>query len=85
MEENKDRKYPGEEAVDRCLGILGEHYDSIQILASYVDDEGENTIRIYKGKGSVFARHGMAHDFLNDDLRHETAKTLAEIINKDSI
>jgi hypothetical protein len=52
--------------IDSALGVLMEHCDSVQILASYMIDSG-NTCTVFAGKGNWYARTGMAREFLSRD------------------
>lgn len=52
------------EAIDRALEILGEHFDSVQILASHVTVNKE-TVSAFFGVGDWYARTGMAAEFLS--------------------
>ena len=53
-------------AIERALEILGEHFDSVQILATHLTVNGES-VGAYWGKGNWHARMGMAHDFIGKD------------------
>jgi hypothetical protein len=57
---------------------LGEHFESVQILAS--NTEGGETRFIFEGGGNVFARRGMATAWLEDLGATNTADRLAENI-----
>lgn len=56
-----------EKRVDDALRVLGEHFDSIQIFATRVNDnsEGGGTVHISKGIGNWFARYGHAKMWCN--------------------
>lgn len=62
---------------DRMATELGEHVESVQILASWHDDKG--THRVFRGCGNRYARQGMAHEFI-ECARAET--NAAEIASK---
>ena len=51
------------EIVKKALHDLGEHFESVQILATTVS-EGQ-TLRSFSGCGNWYARLGMAHEFIN--------------------
>lgn len=74
-----DEELKSKEAlVTTALRTLSEHFDAVQILAT-VHEAGE-TKRLYKGSGNLFARNGMAADFVKLD----EASTLADEINSRS-
>lgn len=59
---------------------LGEHADSIQILASFYEaDEGTYCRKI--GIGNFYARQGMAREFLQQDQAQIAAKKIGEVLN----
>ena len=55
---------------------LGEHFDAVQILASWND--GGLSYCIKRGSGNWYARQGMAHEFINADMAQEQARQIAE-------
>lgn len=59
------------EIVKKALHDLGEHFESVQILATTVS-EGQ-TLRSFSGCGNWYARLGMAHEFINEDTASEVA------------
>lgn len=63
---------------DQAARIL-EHCDAVQIMASFNED-GE-THALYRGNGNWYARQGMAHEFINQDVAQENAKQIAERVN----
>lgn len=60
---------------------LGEHFDAVQILACVCDDEG--TSNISRGSGNWFARQGMAHEFIAQDMAETTGKGVARELNRE--
>lgn len=54
------------EAVRKALEILGEHFDSVQILANHITVDG-NTVAAFWGTGDWYSRTGMAHEFIDKD------------------
>lgn len=54
------------QAIEKALEILGEHFDSVQILANHETVEGK-TVAAFWGAGNWYARTGMAHEFLDQD------------------
>lgn len=65
--------------LDEILVELGEHFDCIQILGTYMGDDG-NTNRVTRGKGNWYARQGVAREFLEMDAAQTTAYELAKVI-----
>ena len=67
------------ELLDECLRCLGEHLESVQIIGSFVNDNGE-TERVTRGAGNWYARIGMAQEFLEMDAAQTTAFELSKIL-----
>lgn len=64
------------EALDNALAILGEHYDHVQIMVTFSDSRG--TAVNYRGIGNWYARQGMAHEFINNDIAQDNATQIAQ-------
>lgn len=64
--------------VAKCLHELGEHFESVQILATRT--ESGWTQRCFSGTGNFYARLGMAHEFIDEDNAKESAKQIAETL-----
>ena len=62
--------------VEQCLHVLGEYFSDVQVLASRVV-EGR-THSISKGVGNWYARQGMAHEFLNEEVARENARKISD-------
>lgn len=60
---------------------LGEHFEAVQIMATWSDGQGSRCIQ--RGSGNWYARQGMAHEFINQDVAHENAKQIARAIAPD--
>lgn len=60
---------------------LGEHFDAVQILTCICDDEG--TSNISRGSGNWFARQGMAHEFIAQEVAETTGKGVARELNRE--
>lgn len=56
---------------------LTEHFDAVQILASYTDEDGTHCVK--RGAGNWYARQGMAQEFVNS----EQAQLLAHEIHRE--
>lgn len=66
------------EVVEECLLKLGEYFDCVQILASW--SEQCQTAKCFVGAGNFFARQGMAHTFINQDIAEDNAQQIAMAI-----
>lgn len=67
------------EMVDKKLSELCEHFDAVQILASWSSENGTgNTKDYFAGQGNWYARIGMAHDMINRDKGHVFAKEMKD-------
>lgn len=67
--------------VDECLTKLGEHFDAVQVLACWQQEDGSgSTNQIYSGRGVWHARLGMTQHFQDicksDDLSSDIARKL---------
>ena len=67
------------ELCDEAAAKLGEHVDAVQIMVTWV--EGGVTLRAKAGVGNVYARLGMAHEFINEDRAQDTADRLGAVIH----
>jgi hypothetical protein len=66
------------ELLDNCLAKLSEHFDHVQILATW--DDSESTMTLERGAGNWYARQGMAQAFINRDQAQDHASQLAKAI-----
>lgn len=60
---------------------LGEHFDTVQILASTT--EGGVTSFSSAGIGNWYARQGMAHEFINSNNAYESATQIVRAMRED--
>ncbi len=60
--------------VENAARDLSEHFDAVQILVSW--NEESISKNLYSGAGNWYARQGMAHDFINQDVAQENARQL---------
>lgn len=51
-----------ESILDRCVAILSEHYDAVEILVTRCDDGKTNATS--KGSGNWYARYGLAREYV---------------------
>lgn len=67
--------------VQKALEMLGEVFEVVQIMVSEPNPEG-GTGFMYKGSGNWFARHGMAHDFIRQEVSKSHAEALSVVLPK---
>lgn len=67
--------------VDSAIAKLAEHFDHVQLLISY--NEQDNTRSLFRGSGNWFARQGMAHNFIQRDIANETAESVSRELKLD--
>lgn len=60
---------------------LGEHFDAVQIMACVCDEDG--TSSFFRGSGNWFARQGLAHEFVAQELAETTGKGVARELNRE--
>lgn len=68
-----------ERICEEFAAKLGEHFDHVQIMATWTEEGG--TMGTYRGAGNWYARQGMAHEFINQDIAQDTAAAIARRIN----
>lgn len=70
-----------EKILEEAASKLGEHFDSVQIMISW-NDNGY-TMCCKRGVGNWYARQGMAHEFINEDVAKENALHIANELKED--
>jgi hypothetical protein len=70
--------------IEDFAAKLGEHFDHVQILATWPDENGEGSRSLYRGTGNWFARQGMAHDFIAMDQAETQAREIGRVIEPPS-
>lgn len=68
--------------ADKALDTLSEHFDSLQINGTFVDDEGI-THHMSRGRGNWYARVGACREFLDKDQAQTTADAIGEVMMVD--
>ena len=58
---------PEEAAMNKALEVLGEFYDSVQILCTRVNPDDKETQFSYRGKGNLFTRKESCRHFIARD------------------
>jgi hypothetical protein len=66
--------------VDSHIAQLLEHCDAVQILMTGPLDDTEGVWSLARGGGNWFARQGLAHQFINQDLAQEHARQIDMIL-----
>lgn len=67
-----------EKLLEEVSEKLGEHFDAVQVLASW-NEEGFSMFA-KRGAGNWYARQGMAHEFINSDIAQDNAAQIAEAL-----
>jgi len=67
-----------EELIQSTAAKLGEHFDAVQILASWTE-EGATTC-VKRGAGNWYARQGMCHEFITSSVSEENAAALSRVL-----
>lgn len=62
-----------------CAEKLAEFGDSVQIMVTRVNDDG-GTDRVFYGVGNVYARRGMAQEFVEQAKTERLAKKVADML-----
>jgi len=65
--------------LDEKLREISEYFDAVQILGTFVDDDGD-TVRVTRGFGNWYARQGVAREFLDMDAAQTTAYEIAKVL-----
>lgn len=81
MDEEAHHRFLNAE-VDKALRVLGEHFDSLQVVGTFVDDEGM-THCLTRGVGNFYARVGAVQEFLERDAAQTTARAIGEVMSDD--
>jgi hypothetical protein len=68
--------------MDAAIDQLGEHFDAIQIHATWMPD-GNSTLAVHRGSGNFYAREAMCREFIRNNDNIDQAKYIAEEINRD--
>lgn len=66
-----------EAILEEAAAKLGEHFDAVQILATFQNDHA-STCFTPRGVGNFYARLGMAKAFVDRDEAYENAEQIAQ-------
>lgn len=69
--------------VSRHVSQLSEHFDAVQIMASWLGPD-QSTGIINKGSGNWYARHGMAQEFVDESAVRAQAFIIADELHGDA-
>lgn len=78
MDENTYAEFLNRE-VDKALRVLTEHFDAIQFVGTFVDDNGQTHL-LTRGMGNWYARVGAIQEFLERDQAQTTANAIGEVM-----
>lgn len=67
--------------VEKAVESLGEQFEAVQILATLSDEDGSYAFRI--GAGNIYARLGLARDFIEKDRFLDQAQAIAKALGSD--
>lgn len=68
-----------EKLLEEFASKLGEHFEAVQILATWTED---GTCRhVKRGTGNWYARMGTAHEFIETNKADDQACLIAEKLN----
>ena len=65
--------------VDQALEVLSEHFDSIQVVGTFLDD-GQMTHCLTRGTGNWYSRVGAVREFLDRDQAQTTAHAIGQVM-----
>lgn len=65
--------------VEQALEVLSEHFDAIQFIGTFVDDDGF-THCMTRGRGNWYARIGATMEWLDTDAAQTTAKAIGDVL-----
>lgn len=68
-----------EKLLQAAVDKLGDHFDCVQILASW-EQEGATRF-LPRGSGNWWGRQGMAQEFINREISSDTADQIADRLN----
>lgn len=68
--------------IQEILEELSEHFDSIQILGTFMDEDGD-TGKVSMGKGNWYARQGLCREFMEQDAAATNAYELSKVLMED--
>ncbi len=63
--------------LERHVAELSEFYDSVQIFASGLNSDG-TTFSHKRGSGNWYARQGLAHEFIQENIAEDTADKISQ-------
>lgn len=64
-----------EKILEDAVSKLGEHFEAVQVLVSWVDEGATHFIP--RGSGNWYSRQGMAKAYTDREISSETADQLA--------
>lgn len=70
-----------EKIIEEAVAKLGEHFDAVQVLVSWVDEGATHFMP--RGSGNWYSRQGMAKAYTDREISSETADQLASRLKPD--
>ncbi len=69
-----------EKLASAAVVQLSENFDCVQVMVSSLTEQNK-TLCVKRGSGNWYARQGMAHEFITDDVSESQANAIAPKIN----
>ena len=67
-----------EKFLEEAAAKIGEQFETVQILVSWTHEGRTSSIK--RGVGNWYARQGMAHEFINEDIARDNAREIGEVL-----
>lgn len=71
-----------EKIVEDAVGKLGEFFEAVQVLVSWVDENGATRF-VPRGSGNWHARQHMSQEFVEREKSADIADQIAKRLNED--
>ena len=65
------------EIMQKHVNALAEIYDSVQVMGTFLTSDNR-TVSQKRGSGNWYARQGMAHEFIEENIAEDTARAIAK-------
>ena len=63
--------------LEKHVAELSEIYDSVQVMGAFLTPDNR-TVSQKRGSGNWYARQGMAHEFIEENIAEDTARAIAK-------
>lgn len=64
--------------LDQKCAEISEHFEHVQIMVSWNEDF--KCMQLKRGLGNWYARQGLAHEFINEDIAQENARAVSRYL-----